>query len=73
MKRLGIEWDRRRIDGKNYVHVGFYVDAPDKRRTAARVAAVIAATAFAAFMLFAFPDVDTHTPDLEHGITEARR
>lgn len=73
MKRLGIEWDRRRIDGRQYVHVGFYVDAPDKRRTAARVAAVIAVVAFAVFMVFAFPDVDTHTFDLDHGVAEVRR
>ena len=39
MKRFGIQWDSTRINGRNYVHVGLYVDSPDKKRTAARVAA----------------------------------
>jgi uncharacterized protein (DUF736 family) len=26
MKRFGIQWDKTRINGRDYVHVGLYVD-----------------------------------------------
>lgn len=59
MKRLGIQWDRARIEGRTYVHVGLYVDSPTKQRTTTKVAAFITAVAFGVFMLWVFPDVDT--------------
>lgn len=64
MKRLGIEWDATRIDGKRYVHVGLYVDSPDKRRTAARVAAFVTVLAFAVTVMLMTPD-PVHTPTVD--------
>lgn len=61
MKRCGIQWDSTRINGRKYVHVGLYVDSPDKRRTAARVAAFVTVLAFAMFMMLLSPD-PVHTP-----------
>ena len=61
MKRIGMQWDRARIDGRTYVHVGVYVDSPDKRRTTAKIAAIIAVLAFAAMTYVIAPDVDIHT------------
>ena len=61
MKRLGLQWDTTRINGRRYVHVGLYLDSPDKRRTGARVAAFITVLAFVLFMSFMMPD-PVHTP-----------
>ena len=58
MNRFGIQWNRREIDGRTYVHVGLYLDSPNRRRAGAYVAAAVAIFAFVALMI-SFPDVDT--------------
>ena len=64
MKRFGIEWDATRIDGRKYVHVGLYVESPDKRRTAARVAAFVTVLAFVMAVTLLTPD-PVHTPTVD--------
>lgn len=64
MKRFGLEWDAQRIDGRRYVHVGLYLDSPDKRRTGARVAAFITVMAFVLFVSFMMPG-EVHTPMID--------
>lgn len=64
MKRFGIEWDATRIDGRKYVHVGLYVESPDKRRTAARVAALVTVLAFVMAVTLLTPD-PVHTPTVD--------
>jgi hypothetical protein len=64
MKRFGIQWDKTRINGRDYVHVGLYVDSPDKKRTAARVAAFVAVLAFIVAVTLLTPD-PVHTPTVD--------
>lgn len=64
MKRFGIQWDTTRINGRNYVHVGLYVDSPDKKRTAARVAAFVTVLAFIMAVTLLTPD-PVHTPTVD--------
>lgn len=64
MKRFGIQWDSHEHDGRKYVHVGLYVDSPDKKRTAARVAAFVTVLAFIMAVTFLAPD-PVHTPTVD--------
>lgn len=64
MKRFGIQWDSHEHDGRKYVHVGLYVDSPDKKRTAARVAAFVTVLAFIMAVTFLTPD-PVHTPTVD--------
>ena len=64
MKRFGIQWDSHEHDGRTYVHVGLYVDSPDKKRTAARVAAFVTVLAFIMAVTFLTPD-PVHTPTVD--------
>ena len=64
MKRFGVEWDATRIDGRRYVHVSLYVESPDKRRTAARVAAFVTVLAFGVAVMLLTPD-PVHTPTVD--------
>jgi hypothetical protein len=64
MKRIGIQWDLQRKDGRDYVHVGLYVDSPDKKRTAARVAAFVTVLAFIVAVTLLTPD-PVHTPTVD--------
>ena len=64
MKRFGIQWDSHDHNGRKYVHVGLYVDSPDKKRTAARVAAFVTVLAFIMAVTLLTPD-PVHTPTVD--------
>jgi hypothetical protein len=64
MKRFGIQWDKTRINGRSYVHVGLYLDSPDKKRTAARVAAFVTVLALIVDVTLLTPD-PVHTPTVD--------
>lgn len=72
MKRCGIQWDSTRINGRRYVHMGLYLDSPDKHRTGARVAAFITVLAFVLFVSFMMPDT-VHTPMIDVATGEVVR
>lgn len=58
--RIGLECERKVIDGRSYVRVAPFLDLPPvnlESRRSKRIAAFIAITAFVVFMQFIFPDV----------------